>query len=177
MSSKGSIWQLKVRKKPTRDGQSTAIRLGQISANAAATLSPHANYPIHLFFVPTSNPLPCFFFKSFSRMTGIFIFKLNKIVPERWLGSTKPQPGKAGLAVKPSLRRLFFCLCAHLFAPSKQCPRSQGVSPVPDVDVASLLQRQRVAGDGFPSPPQACGFLRAISSERCARVLPLLGIS
>lgn len=45
-----------------RDGQSTAIRLGQISANAAATLSLHANYPIHLFFVPTSNPLPRFFF-------------------------------------------------------------------------------------------------------------------
>lgn len=61
------------KKKSTRDGQSRASRLAQISANAAATLSPHANYPIHLFFVQTSNPFPCFF-KSFSGATGIFLW-------------------------------------------------------------------------------------------------------
>lgn len=40
------------KKNLTRVGQSTAISLGQISAKAAATLSPHANYPILLFLVP-----------------------------------------------------------------------------------------------------------------------------
>lgn len=162
MLSKDGIWQLKVRKKTTRDGQRTAIKLGEISANAAATLSLHASYPVHLFLVPMSSSFP-HFLKSFSWMNGIFIFKLNNILPEWWLCSTESQPGNSGLAVKPSLRRLCFCLCAYPSAPSKQYPPNQGVSPTPDVDVASSLQRQQVTGDGFPSSPQGCGFLHAVS--------------